>query len=218
MACGRPQGGRQTLEGGPHGRAGGHPHWDRGPIGLPAVGTLPAILLHTCAHRRDWGERDLVLDGLQLVFGLLDPVPPMRTTVRLGADDGVRVRVPWPATTSTSPTRCAMRPCAWAWRAVRLVDTCRRDTRIVGVLDRLLLFGFEGCKAGSQALHLRPQRHNARLLFLFRALGEVWEALHALTSRHRNPSGQEGCPKRGGEQLPRECEPPARTMTRCSRP
>jgi hypothetical protein len=51
----RPQGGRQTLEGGPHGRAGGHPHWDRGPLGLPTVGTLTAIVLHTCAPRRDWG-------------------------------------------------------------------------------------------------------------------------------------------------------------------
>src|SRR5256886_3316441 len=148
-----PQVGRQALDGGPKGRAGFHPHWDRGHIGLPAVGTLTAILLHTCDHRLDWGELDLVIDGLQLLIGLLDPVPTMRTTFRLGDDDVVRVRVQWPAPTSTSHPRLAMRPCAWAWRAVRLVGMCRRNTRIVGVLDRLLLFGFEGCQAGSQALH-----------------------------------------------------------------
>lgn len=45
---------------------------------------------------------------------------------------------------------------------------------MVGVLDRLLLLGFEGGKTGAQALHVRPQRHQERLLFLCRALCEVW--------------------------------------------
>ena len=115
--------GRQTLDGGPKGRAGFHPHWYRGHIGLPTVGTLTAILLHTCDHRLDRWEFDLVIDGLQLLIGVLDPVPTMRTAVRLGEDDVIRVRVQWPATTSTSHPRLAMHPCAWAWRDVRLVGT-----------------------------------------------------------------------------------------------
>ena len=115
------QRGRQTLDGGPKGRAGFHPHWYRGYIGLAAVGTLTAILLHTGDHRLDRWKLDLVIDGLQLLIGLLDPVPTMRTTFRLGEDDVVRVRVQWPATTSTSHTRLAMGPCAWAWREVRLM-------------------------------------------------------------------------------------------------
>jgi hypothetical protein len=196
-----PQGGRQTLDGGPQGRAGFPPHRSRGHRGLPTGGTITARRLYTCAHRLDRWDRARVIDGRQRLLGWLDPVSPRRATLRLGDDDVVRVRGQGPAPTGTSPTRRAMRPWAWAWRDVRLVGACRRDTRMVGVLDRLLLFGCEGCKAGSQALHLRPPRPNARFFFLFRALGEVGEALQAIPSRHRNPSCQEGCTKRGVEQL-----------------
>lgn len=118
-----PQRGRQTLDGGPTGHAGFHSYGYRGPRDLPAVGTRPPLLRHTGDHGLDRGDRDLVLDGLPLLIGLLDPVPTMRTTFRLGDDDGVWVWVQWPATTSTSPTRLATRPCAWAWRDVRLVGT-----------------------------------------------------------------------------------------------
>jgi hypothetical protein len=47
--------GRETLDGGPKGGAGFHPHRDRGHIGLPTVGTLPPILFHTGDDRLDWG-------------------------------------------------------------------------------------------------------------------------------------------------------------------
>ena len=43
---GIPQIGRQTLDRGPKGRAGLHPHRHRGHIGLSTVGTLPPMLLH----------------------------------------------------------------------------------------------------------------------------------------------------------------------------
>jgi len=121
FGMGIPQVGRQTLDGGPKGCAGFHPHRYRGHIGLPAVGTITAILLYTCDHRLDRWDLDLVIDGMQLLIGLLDPVSTMRATLRLGDDDVVRVRVQWPATTGTSHTRRAMRPWAWAWRDVRLV-------------------------------------------------------------------------------------------------
>jgi hypothetical protein len=118
-----PQIGRQPLARGPKGRAGFHPHWYRGDIGLPAVGTLTALLLHTWDPRLDWGERDLVIDGLPLLIGLLDPVSTRRTPCRLGDDDVGRGRGQWPATTSTSHTRRALRPWAWAGRDVRLGGT-----------------------------------------------------------------------------------------------
>src|SRR3989475_1243739 len=122
--------GRQTLDGGPKGRAGFHPHGYRGHIALPAAGTLTAILLHTGAHRLDRWDLDLVIDGLQLLIGVLDPVPTMRTAVRLGEDDVIRVRVQWPATTSTSHPRLSMHPCAWALRDLRLMGACKSATTI----------------------------------------------------------------------------------------
>ena len=85
------------------------------------MGTLPALRLYTGDHRLDRWDLELVIDGLQLLIGLLDPVPTMWTAVRLGEDDVVRVRVQWPATTSTSHTGLAMGLCAWAWRDVRLL-------------------------------------------------------------------------------------------------
>ena len=38
----------------------------------------------------------------------------------------------------------------------------------MGVLARLVRFGFECRELGSQALHLRPQRHNEGIFFQLR--------------------------------------------------
>jgi len=46
------------------------------------VGTITAILLYTCDHRLDRWDLDLVIDGMQLLIGLLDPVSTMRATLR----------------------------------------------------------------------------------------------------------------------------------------
>jgi hypothetical protein len=43
---GIPQVGRQPFDRGPKGRAGLHPHRDRGHIGLATMGTLSPMLLH----------------------------------------------------------------------------------------------------------------------------------------------------------------------------
>src|SRR5258706_6233850 len=68
-----PQIGRHTLDGGPKGCAGLHPYRYRGYIGLPAVGTITAILLYTCCHSLDQWHLELGLDCVQLLIGLLDP-------------------------------------------------------------------------------------------------------------------------------------------------
>src|SRR3989441_7372166 len=76
---------------GPKGCARFHPPRYRGHRGLPAVGTSTAILLYTCDHRLDRWDLDLVIDGMQLLIGLLDPVSTMRATLRLGDDDVVQI-------------------------------------------------------------------------------------------------------------------------------
>ena len=55
---------------------------------------------------------------------------------------------------------------------------------MVCVLDRLLLVGFDGRKAGSQALYFCPPHRPARILFLFREPCEVWYSIPARTIGH----------------------------------
>ncbi len=59
------------------------------------------------------------------------------------------------------PTLASRRvPCPWGRGEVRLRGVRGRHTGMVGILARLVRFGFEYRKPGFQALHLRPQRHN----------------------------------------------------------
>jgi hypothetical protein len=89
----------------------------------------------------------------------------MRTGLGLGDEDLVRGRVQRPTATSTSHTGLAARSRPWAWGEVRLRGMRGRDTGIVGILARLLRFGFECGKPGFQELHLRPQRCDEGILF-----------------------------------------------------
>jgi hypothetical protein len=160
--------GRQTLDRGPKRRAGLHPHGDRSHIGLPTGGTLPSLLLHSGHDGLDRWELDLVIHRMGLLLVGLHCAATMRTGLRLGHADLVRLRVQWPAPSSTAHTGLATRPRTWACGEVRLRGVRGRNTRMVGILARLVRFGFECRQLGFQTLHLRPQRSDEGILFRFR--------------------------------------------------
>jgi hypothetical protein len=157
--------GGQTLARGPNGRAGLHPHRDRGHIGLSTVAALAPMLLYPGEDGLDQGHLDRVIHGMEMLRVRRHHAPTMRAALSLGHDDLVRVGVPRPAPTRTAHAGFAPRSRLGAGGAVRLRAVRGGNARIVGILPRLGRFGFEGRQPGFPALHLRPQRGNEDILF-----------------------------------------------------
>jgi hypothetical protein len=153
-----PQVSRQPLDRGPKRRAGLQPHRNRGHIRLSTVGTRPGILLHPGHDRPDRWQLHLVIHRMRVWLVRLHCALTMRTGLGWSDDDLVGLRMPWPTPASTSDTGLATSPRAWTGRMVRLRRLRGRNTRVVGVLARLMRFGFECRKPGFQQLYLCPQR------------------------------------------------------------
>ena len=105
---------------------------------------------------------------MQMLLVGLHRAPTMGAGLGLGDEDLVGIRMQGPAPTRTAHTRFATCPRPWAQGEVRFGSLRRRQARIVGVLARLVRFGFESREPGFQALHLRPQRRHEGILFRLR--------------------------------------------------